>query len=176
MSGVSGEGHGLVRETDHLGPGGGIDEDFLRAAEAPDVDLLLALGGVDENLLPPGAGFVAGLDMDFLLVLPRLPAHELAAQIGDLDPGLLVFDVRVDVELVSVLGVLGPPAARIAGLNVALHAAFHVENLPGPVVVMNAAAGQERIQATDKSGSVILMDAVMGNIVIRSTNKVLINP
>jgi len=42
--------------------------------------------------------------------------------------------------------------------------------------VMNAAGGQERIQATDKSGSMILMDAVMGNIVIRSTNKVLINP
>jgi hypothetical protein len=40
---------------------------------------------------------------------------------------------------------------------------------------MNAAAGQERIQATDKSGSVILMDGVMGNIIVRSSNKVLIN-
>ena len=32
-----------------------------------------------------------------------------------------------------------------------------------------------RIQATDKSGSVILMDGVMGNIIVRSSNKVLIN-
>ena len=45
----------------------------------------------------------------------------------------------------------------------------------GQVIVMNAAAGQERIQATDKSGSVILMDGVMGNIIVRSSNKVLIN-
>jgi len=42
-------------------------------------------------------------------------------------------------------------------------------------VRMNAAPGQESISATDKSGSLVFMDGVAGNIIIRSTNTVLIN-
>ena len=45
----------------------------------------------------------------------------------------------------------------------------------GQVVRMNAAPGQESISATDKSGSLVFMDGVAGNIIIRSTNTVLIN-
>ena len=41
---------------------------------------------------------------------------------------------------------------------------------------MDAAGGKEKIKATDKAGSVLFMDGVMGNIIIRSANKVLINP
>ena len=46
----------------------------------------------------------------------------------------------------------------------------------GQIVVMDAAGGKEKTKATDKAGSVLFMDGVMGNIIIRSANKVLINP
>ncbi|VTR66830.1 hypothetical protein DESC_510034 [Desulfosarcina cetonica] len=124
---------GLVREADHLGPGGGVDEDFLRTAESPNVDLFPSLGGVDQNLLPAGACLVAGLDVDFLLVLPGLPPHELPAQVGDLDPGALLLDIGVDIKLVPLLGVLGSTPTGVAGLHIPLHAAVHMENLSRPV-------------------------------------------
>lgn len=42
--------------------------------------------------------------------------------------------------------------------------------------LMLAAPGMERITLIDRAGSIVLMDAVTGNIVVRSTNKVFINP
>jgi hypothetical protein len=42
--------------------------------------------------------------------------------------------------------------------------------------LMLAAPGMERITLTDRAGSIIMMDAATGNIVVRSTNKVFINP
>jgi len=45
----------------------------------------------------------------------------------------------------------------------------------GQVVQMNASPGRESISVTDKSGSMIFMDGLMGNIVIKSTNKLLLN-
>jgi hypothetical protein len=39
-----------------------------------------------------------------------------------------------------------------------------------------AAPGMERITLVDRAGSVVLLDAVTGNIVVRATNKVFINP
>ena len=45
----------------------------------------------------------------------------------------------------------------------------------GQIVRMNAAPGMESINATDKAGSLIFMDGVVGNIIIKSTNQVLIN-
>ncbi|SMG63604.1 conserved hypothetical protein, partial [methanotrophic bacterial endosymbiont of Bathymodiolus sp.] len=45
----------------------------------------------------------------------------------------------------------------------------------GQIVRMNAAPGMESISATDKAGSLIFMDGVIGNIIIKSTNQVLIN-
>jgi len=42
-------------------------------------------------------------------------------------------------------------------------------------ILIDSTAGAEKIRLTDKAGSTITMDGVTGNIVIKSTNKVLIN-
>lgn len=78
---------GLVGEADLFGGGGGIDENFLSAVESPDVNLLPALSGIDEDLLPAGAALVAREDVDLLLVLPGFEDHLLATEVGELDAG-----------------------------------------------------------------------------------------
>jgi len=43
-------------------------------------------------------------------------------------------------------------------------------------ILIDSTKGSEKIRFNDKAGSTIMMDGVTGNIIIRSANKVLINP
>ena len=114
------------------------------------MNLLPALGGIDEDLLPAGAALVAREDVDLLLVLPGFEDHLLAAEVGELDAGAGADDLRGDVELVAFLGVLRAAPQGVAALHLRLHLPFHGEDLSGAVddpqqLVAVAVIGQDGV-------------------------------
>ena len=77
---------------------------------------------------------------------------------------------RATSKRILVISPVGSPARNCSAAE-----QIRLTDKAGQVVRMNAAPGQESISATDKSGSLVFMDGVAGNIIIRSTNTVLIN-
>ena len=86
----------------------------------------------------------------------------------------ILIDTTRGRETIHIWGLNGTQEIQIC--STAGKEQVRLTDKAGQVLVMSAASGRERIQVTDKAGSKLTMDGVMGNVLIRSAGKVLINP